>query len=411
MIEGLYLHIPFCHAKCAYCDFCSSAERAELAHADAYAEKLRALIEQLSGLGLFENMRSAYIGGGTPSLLMPDSLHLLVSQINTLSQSSLSELSVEANPESLDDERLAALVASGATRISMGLQSTHKLELAALGRIHSAEQGLMRAQAVLQTPLTLSLDVMCGIPYQTPKSWSDTLDNLIALKPHHISCYPLIIEEGTGFAAAVNRGDIDEPDEDLQAQYMEYAQSVLTDAGYARYEVASYALDGALCLHNLMYWSGGEYLGLGSSAASMLSPTSYKRLQTVFVQLPQLQTDTARVRLRMESMASELIEVHDFSEIRFELEELNECEAVAEDFMLACRTAAGISQQLLERGADVIDADALRRTIDMVIAQGLARWESNSLGQALIPTHTGWLLGNQLYGAFWDLHEHPKAFC
>lgn len=400
-VTALYLHVPFCSSKCAYCDFASWATRAGDAVMGRYVSSLSGQLGEVASLGLLDGVRTAYVGGGTPSLLGPALLGRLVSRVRELCPK-LVELSCEANPESLNGELLWALVQSGATRVSVGVQSLDDAELAALGRAHTADTALGCLEAAVASGLDVSCDLMCAIPLQTKGSWLRSLEGVLSLGMGHVSAYPLSIEEGTALARRV--GDVVPAwnDGDVQAARMREAQELLGGRGLTRYEVASYARPGKSCRHNLCYWTGRAYLGLGTGASSMLTPAGYGRLRRACPQLPPAPGDSRRIRLRVRSGRGEVCEGHGVCALSFDLEFLTLRQAVAEDLMLGARLTSGVPPELLALAREVMGPCAVDDCVREVTSSGLAR--SDATG-ALVPTEHGWLLGNELYGALWGLSE------
>ena len=264
--SALYLHVPFCVRRCRYCDFATAATRHGDARMREYTSTLCRLVAEARGLGLLDGQRSAYVGGGTPTMLGADALSRVLDSCGP----GLGELSFEANPESLTDAVLAAAREHGATRVSIGVQSFCDRELKALGRVHTSEEARERVRAAVRSGLDVSLDLMCGVPYQTPASWRASLETAVSLGVGHVSCYPLMIEPGTPMERMCEEGSLPWPSDDTEAADMEAALDVLGAAGLSRYEVASYARPGMRCKHNIAYWTGVEYLGLGTAASSML---------------------------------------------------------------------------------------------------------------------------------------------
>jgi len=407
-VTALYVHVPFCAQKCRYCDFDSqSVAPCDLdAALDAYFEHLYARLDASGNAGALRQIRTVYVGGGTPSLA-GERLVKLARRIFAWCKPV--EFTCEANPESLTAELATALAEVGVTRISLGVQTLDNTELAAIGRIHNAERALEAIATVKDVGLDVSCDLMCGLPGQTMASWQCALDGVLAAAPHHVSVYPLTLEEGTPLYRMACRDESLEPDEDFQAACMDAARERLGAAGYHPYEVASYALDGHECAHNIAYWTGRGYLGLGRSAAGMLDAEYFDRLAGLFPDVPA-RGDAHRVRLvqRNDDATS------------FEAEYLSQREAAAEDLMLACRMTRGIASDLLVRAARVIPAGELAAACDRALELGLATWVPETLGvhegpftsadvvaghvrARLAPTHLGWLDGNVLFELFWDL--------
>ena len=379
-VGALYVHVPFCVKKCAYCDFVSSATRRDDPCLDTYVADVSAQIRHAAKLGLLEVCTTAYVGGGTPSLLGAQRLALLLGAIREACPQ-LVELTCEANPESLTNVVLAALVETGATRLSVGVQSLNDAELTALGRLHTAEQARDRVRAAVLTGLDVSVDLMCAIPHQTPESWDTTLREALDLGVGHVSVYPLAIEEGTPLYDVYGDVDVAWNSEDVQAERMEQAQHALEAAGLMRYEVASYAMPGKECLHNQAYWTGVEYVGLGHGAASMVGAGTYNAVRELYGWLPARTNKDARRAYRMR-----------FSTVDREVEFLSEREAWAEDLMLGMRRTCGVE---LARFAGV------EHVLQELVERGLV----GVRGDHAIPTHDGWLLGNELFGALWGLAD------
>lgn len=398
-LGALYLHIPFCLRKCAYCDFasCASPHQAPLMH--DYAQSLQAMVRQVGESCLLDSLATAYIGGGTPTMLAPEDLGNLAATV--CSYGAIRELSCEANPESLTPTHLAALRDGGATRISLGVQSFIDEELRALGRVHTGQKAREALQTALASGLRVSCDLMGAIPYQTPQSFAYSIGQAVQLGVGHLGVYPLIIEEGTPFYAAVESGYMAQPSEDSEADAMLAAQRILPAQGFSRYEVASYSRPGEVCLHNLAYWNGTPYLGLGVAAASMVDAAGYEKLRRLMPQLPRNASAAARLRLSCTSSATEIAEAYgDVEALKFEIESLTAREAAAEDLMLAARTTFGIGRELQERAYEAIGQEAVDATIDDLCERGLLKQVASG---AYVPTQQGWLLGNEVYGALWDL--------
>lgn len=407
-VIALYAHVPFCAQKCRYCDFDSrSFAPCELGAAlDAYFEQLYARLDAFGKAGALDQIRTVYVGGGTPSLA-GERLVELARRIRAWCAPV--EFTCEANPESLTVELATALAKVGVTRVSLGVQTLDNTELTAIGRIHDADRALAAIATVKDAGLDVSCDLMCGLPGQTAASWRRTLDGVLAAAPHHVSVYPLTLEEGTPLYRIACRDVSLEPDEDFQAACMDVARELLGAAGYHPYEVASYALDGHECAHNIAYWTGQGYLGLGRSAAGMLDAGDFDRLAGLFPGVSS-RGDAHRVRLVQ----------RDDDATAFEVEYLSQREAAAEDLMLACRMTRGVGPDLLVRSACVIPTDELSAACDHALELGLATWVPDGVegyagrvaskdvitGRArarLAPTHLGWLDGNVLFELFWGL--------
>ena len=259
-MTGLYIHLPFCKQKCNYCDFASFAGRENFI--DDY---LAALVQEAATVRV-QSFDTLYVGGGTPSLLSCVQLEKLVSLIeqNFSPISDFSESTFEANPESLTKEKILLLRRMGFNRLSVGLQSFNDDELRVLGRVHTSAD-FMRVWENLRAcdVKNINVDLIAGFPGQTLKSFLHSLDKLVSLVPEHISVYGLQIEEGTPF---FERGIL--CDQLLMRKMLEETRTRLQAAGYHHYEISNFARPGFESKHNLNYWQYGEYVGLGSAAAS-----------------------------------------------------------------------------------------------------------------------------------------------
>lgn len=396
--SALYIHIPFCARKCSYCDFASAACVPNDSLMGAYVDTICDHLGLLEAIGLLDGVKTAYIGGGTPSFLPPRSLGQIVGRVASLG---VEELSCEANPDSLSAEKIDLLKAAGATRLSIGVQSLNNEELTALGRLHDAEQAKTVVSRAVASGLDVSCDLMCATPHQTDASWATTLRELTALNVGHASVYPLMIEEGTPFYRLYGDEDCDWNSDSVQADRMTKAQDVLEVLGYDRYEVASYALPGKQCRHNKAYWTGLSYLGLGHGASSMLTLESYLKLRNVCNQLPELPKPGSRVRLSSITPTAAFAAGASLTDLSFSLEALDARQAAAEDLMLAARMVEGIGPGLYAHACDVLGAARVGECFDRLQSRGLLAEK----GDAFQPTQAGWLLGNELYGELWSLAE------
>lgn len=264
---GIYIHIPFCKSKCAYCDFYSLAGHES--RMDDYCRALAAHIEETAPVAGGYQVDSLYFGGGTPSLLGDKRLSALLKLIRKKYHVSKDcEITVEANPDSLDKKLAKQLRRAGVNRISMGMQSAKDEELSSLGRPHTFAQVVEAVTAVRAVKIkNISLDLMYGLPHQTIEDWQDTLEKALGLEPEHLSCYGLKVEEGTALSKRVEEGEV-LPDDDLQADMYLYAVRRLEQSGYHQYEISNFSKLGYESRHNLKYWTGGEYAGFGAGAHS-----------------------------------------------------------------------------------------------------------------------------------------------
>jgi oxygen-independent coproporphyrinogen-3 oxidase len=259
---GLYIHVPFCARKCAYCSFFSVAGSGE-AERERYVKNVCAEID-VHGKG--EKADTVFFGGGTPSLLLPDQIGAMLGAIGkAFHLDSGAEITMEANPETVTPDSLAGYRASGVNRVSFGIQSLDDPALAALGRIHDSR----RAREAVEWARTagfdnVGADMLFGLPAQTPGSWRRDLRSVIELPVCHLSCYELTVEEDTPLAAA----NPALPDEDAVVEMWDVTREETARAGFTHYEVSNYAIPGRECRHNLKYWQDTEFYGFGPAAWS-----------------------------------------------------------------------------------------------------------------------------------------------
>jgi oxygen-independent coproporphyrinogen III oxidase len=269
-VLGLYVHIPFCARKCNYCDF-YSVPSIEASLLDRYLDALFLEAEKYSGMA-FDTL---YVGGGTPSILGPDRLETLMAGLSRrLGLKRLPEASIEVNPESASPEFMRMARSLGFNRLSIGVQSLNDDELRKAGRIHSSDAAITAMDNAVRCGFdNISADIIVGLPGQTSETLSNTLGQLTGRGLTHISAYCLSIEESTPFAVSPPP---DLLDDDAEADLFETAALHLAGHGFTHYEISNFALPGKECLHNLNYWRGGEYVGLGPAAASNLGSRRMK---------------------------------------------------------------------------------------------------------------------------------------
>ena len=267
---SVYVHVPFCVRKCLYCDFPSApGTPEEIAY---YFRVLQQEIRAFEALGSLRSVSTVFFGGGTPSLVDPKYIGQVLDLLRSLYPfNEAPEISLEANPGTVTKESLEAYKAMGINRLSFGLQSVHEEELKILGRIHGYDDFLRSYELAREAGFdNINIDLMSALPRQTMEKWQKTLETVAGLHPEHISAYSLIIEEDTPFAETygTREGRIYLPGEEADRAMYHWTKEFLEERGYARYEISNYARPGRECRHNLVYWTGGEYVGFGQSAAS-----------------------------------------------------------------------------------------------------------------------------------------------
>lgn len=322
MIEHLYAHIPFCPKVCPYCSFFKEASDrnktrafldAMLQEADRHAADLRPV--------------TVFFGGGTPTALSTSQLEYLIGGLRErIDFSAVREFTMEMNPATVSLEKARRMRDLGVNRVSMGVQSWDPELLKTLGRVHTADQAQRSYEILREAGFeNVNLDLMFGVPGQSREQWRESLEKNISLAPDHISAYCLTYEEDTEYFLRLNRG-IYQPDEQLDADLFEMTMAILEDAGYVQYEISNYARPGRECLHNLAYWLGSDYVGLGPSAFSTAGERRWKNI-----------SDTTEYTRRVQ--AGE--DTWDFAE------PLDPATRRAEQLAFGLRTNRGVSREFL----------------------------------------------------------------
>lgn len=282
MATSLYIHIPFCRRKCVYCDFYSTVYERPLS--------LRYVDAIISQAGRLEKpFKTIYIGGGTPTALDRHVLEKLLASLRP-GIGPGTEFTVEANPESLDGDKLAVMRDNGVNRLSVGVQSLDDWKLKKLGRLHDAARARSAlSDAAKKGLFNLSADFIFGVPGETPAGWERELEEASRLPVKHISCYSLTYEKSTPLFAALENGSVIPVGEDAEARMYESAIDRLALRGFKQYEVSSFALDGCRCRHNLNYWDNDDYIGLGASAVSYVGGVRARNVPDVaeFIRLSE----------------------------------------------------------------------------------------------------------------------------
>jgi oxygen-independent coproporphyrinogen III oxidase len=283
---SLYLHVPFCHAKCHYCDFNSYAGM--MGWRERYVDALAAEIALAGARAQLPNgkprrCRTVFFGGGTPSLLTTAQVARLLDATDAaFALDPDAEVTLEANPGALEHGHLGELRALGINRLSMGAQSFESGLLRWMGRIHTPEEIVEAVRAARQAGFeSLNLDFIFAVPGQSVATWSETLDRALELGPEHLSLYSLIVEEGTPLHRWVAEGKVHPAEEDLSADMYELAERKLSAAGYQQYEISNWALPGHACRHNLTYWRNLPYIGLGAGAHGWFAGERYSEARPI----------------------------------------------------------------------------------------------------------------------------------
>ncbi len=374
---SLYLHIPFCHTRCYYCDFNTYAGILPLR--EPYVRALLAEIA-LAGEqarhddGSPRRARTIFFGGGTPSLLTVTQIKRLLHACRAaFALDEDAEITLEANPGTLTSEQLVGLRAAGINRLSLGSQSFDAQLLKTLGRIHTpAEitQALSHARAAGFT--SINLDFMFGLPGQSMRQWQETLAQALILRPEHLSLYSLIIEEGTPFFNWTQEGRIVPGDEDLCADMYEYADELLQAAGYVNYEISNWALPGHQSRHNLTYWRNLPYIGMGAGAHSFFAGKRFSNERD-----PQQYINMLK-KQQLPVVESETIEA---------------TQEMSETAFLALRTASGLHLPTFEERFATPFASFVGNRLRIVEEAGLLEQEEGWLRLS----KRGRLLGNEVF--------------
>ena len=324
---GIYVHVPFCRSRCAYCDFCSQTSRDDKL-IDGYLDAVCEHIKEAGALAPNYKVDTIYFGGGTPSFLGADALATVLTAIRrSFDVDNNAEITFEANPDSVSDSLLRRLRAEGFNRVSLGIQSDSDEMLEKLGRPHNYSQAVHAYQRIRKAGFkNVSVDLIYGLPGQNLRQWLETLEHVLELMPEHISLYGLEVHENTPMAEYERMGML--PDEDKFADMYLNAVKLLDSRGFRQYEISNFARKGLYSRHNNKYWTGGEYLGFGPSAASDFAGRRYKLVS---------------------SLRAYIDGIRQGGEVMEEMEEIPLRERASEYIMTRLRTTAGINAQEYER--------------------------------------------------------------
>lgn len=376
---GIYVHIPFCKSKCEYCDFYSLGGSRDRRVTDDYLQALADHIKESGRLTPEHVVDTVYFGGGTPSFFGAENLEKILDEIQRRFRLDPDpEITLEANPDSVTKASLKKLLRAGFNRISIGVQSDDDEMLKKLGRPHTYEQARQAVTRAREVGFTnVSVDLMYGLPNQTLTAWKETVENVLTLKPDHLSAYALRVEERTplwGYRDCANL-----PDDDKQAEMYLAACRILQDYGYEHYEISNFAKPGFVSRHNMKYWELGEYLGFGPSAASDFAG---KRFSAV-----------ADLRGYIDG-------IRQHGSILRECETIPMRERAGEYVMLRLRTNRGINAEEYEKGF-LMPFKPLEALLSRFEARGYAKKEEDNW----VLTEQGWLVSNQIILALNEAQE------
>jgi oxygen-independent coproporphyrinogen III oxidase len=370
---ALYIHFPFCRRRCSYCSFVSYQGRES-----DIPDYVNALEKELALRTDGQKVHSIYFGGGTPSLLYPEQIHDILHTIHSLfAVDESSEVTLEANPGTVDEIYLTAIRKAGINRLSLGVQSLDDGELALLGRIHTASEARDAVRFARNARFTnLSLDLIYGLPGQTLKSWHRTLGEVIDLKPEHISLYPLTLEDDSPMRMAIERGEVSPIDPDLTADQYELAQDTLEEHGYNHYEISNWAKEGYECRHNLVYWHNLPYLGVGVAAHSYVDGHRLANTTDLDSYLNAFSRNLSPAWALDEEIGPEL--------------------QLSETVILGLRLSEGIGLDDIKRRFDIDLLRHYEQQVGETAALGLLEYS----GQGVRLTRRGRLLGNEVFWRF-----------
>jgi len=362
---ALYVHVPFCRRKCRYCSFVSYEGRT--VDIPAYVNALKTEIEKCAG---GERVGSIYFGGGTPSLLTSDQIREILATVRAyFSVSPAAEISIEANPGTVDETFLSGIRKLGVNRLSLGVQSLNNNELKMLGRIHSAAQAEEALSLARPSGINnVNLDLIYGLPGQSLEDWRDTLEKALAMAPEHLSLYALSLEPGTLLWQDIEQKRVPAIDPDLAADQYELAEDLLAAGGYRHYEISNWARPGFECRHNLVYWQNKPYLGVGVAAHSSRDGRRYANTSNLDDYLAAFYRGVLPEKVLEETISPGL--------------------RLAETVILGLRLDEGVA------AADLIDRH--RETVDEMTGLGLMEYSGGNIKL----TRRGRLLSNEVFWRF-----------
>ena len=373
--NAAYIHIPFCKSKCTYCDFNSYAGMESLW--EAYVEALLIEIRQTATSEQIRPLETVYFGGGTPTILPPDSLvRLLDAVADSFGLCSDAEISIEANPGTVSAESLRMLRASGFNRLSLGVQSFNDRLLRRIGRVHTAEEAVMAYEDARDSGFrNIGIDLIFALPGQDLADWESDLQELVKLLPEHASLYELTICEDTPLGKEILSGKLAVPDEDAKLDMLLMGLDALTSAGYERYEISNYAIPGFACRHNQTYWRNEAYYGFGAGACSYINGVRRSNVKAPNEYLSLLSSGGSPI---------------DWSEIT------DDKQSVVETLMLALRTVEGLNLRNFARKFGYAFEDAYRQEMAELQAH---KWLIVENGH-MRPTNTGILMADEIAARF-----------
>jgi oxygen-independent coproporphyrinogen III oxidase len=384
---SVYVHIPFCSLKCSYCDFNSYANLEQLVpeFTRALSGEMRLWSPAMAG----RSVPTVFFGGGTPSLMPIEHIASIIEMLRSnFALDSDVEITLEANPGTVDLQYLRRLVELGVNRISFGVQSFDDDELVALDRIHTAQEAKRSLACAREAGFRrVNLDLIYGLPQQTLERWQSNVEQALALAPEHLSLYALTVEEGTKLAYDIDHGRADEPDADLQAEMWDWARQRLAREGHEHYEISNWARPGEECRHNLVYWRNGDWLGLGPGAHSHLDGV---RFADVYSPAQYVRKVEEAASLDVSSDAREMIRA--LPQVTF-VDEMSRELQMADTAILSLRLHEGLDVSDFERRYGTTVDDAYGSQIRELSSLGLLKRENGRLRL----TDRGRYLANEVF--------------
>lgn len=376
--KGIYIHFPFCLKKCSYCDF-YSIPGVSASIRDQYTQALLHEIDRQAAVTCSSNpIQSIYFGGGTPSLLSSGQIARVLERVNARFQVDAgAEITLEANPATLDRDKLVGMLEAGINRISLGVQSFNDNELQMLGRVHNSSDVFKTIDIIKSLPLkNYNIDLIYGLPGQSIEGWLGNLQQLMSCHPRHISMYLLQLDPVTPMGQEVDSKRMLLPDDDSVADMYYAGIDYLTGKGYRQYEISNLSLPGAECRHNIFYWQAESYLGLGAGAVSYGKGRRWRNLPDINAYLNCCQSqETCPIE---------------------ELEHMDEQGIISDAVILGLRMTDGIDLERFSQRFGIDLASYYKEVIKLCRAQGLLEMEQGRL----FLTKTGYFLSNQVLCRF-----------
>ena len=379
---GIYVHVPFCRSKCQYCDFYSLTDKSDRLM-DGYLDAICDHIRETGPQAPNYIVDTVYFGGGTPTFFGADGMSAILTTIRkNFDVAADAEITFEANPDSVSPKLLRKLRSEGFNRVSLGVQCDDDEILEKIGRPHTYEQAVSAVERIRKAGFrNLSLDLIYGLPGQTMESWQKTLQHVLELRPEHISCYGLKVEEGTPLYSCKDYVNL--PDDDAQADMYLAAIEILRSKGYRQYEISNFCRRNLESRHNVKYWSGGEYLGFGPDASSDFAGKRFKIIRDLKGYIDGIQKG---------------------GQVLEEIQEVAPRERAGEYLMMRLRTTRGISASEYEKKF-LLSFSSLEKALDACRQRGHAlRFDKDSWRL----TPEGFLLSNSIISDLLLLQERSK---